>query len=1224
MFEAECPSCHATYQMDERRVPPKGLKMRCPKCGESFQVNAPAASVAPVLGAALGLGASDAAPRRPPPPRRQATMLGVSNVPPAMPSSESSSSPRLNRTMIGVAPHDRGFELASLEEEKITSATDEDELDLFANDEPDGGMDLPTASPRSDTDSLDLSSPSSAELDLPTLGPGSDDEFDLPALNAHTDLPAPVEASLPDLSADLPDLSADFPDLGASLPKLGGNLPGLLGDLPELGGRHGATTMGVDEIDDLGMFESPTSSDLDDELEPSEGRGLVLSALPPAPKSSQREFTEDIFGKGPTHSPATLPPSRNPSKGRAGENFGEVSIRGADSGAADEFDAFPTETGPNSDYSAGSAEGYGDVSLDGDDGDISLGADVEREAAPHPKSSFPRGAPAAASAVVELPSSGGQKAKVKKDRRRTSGLSQGTRIVLVAAVVLAIGGGALSLVPDLGPYGAYFIIDQMNADKYEAQLSADIRSADKRLALDTADEADRAFSDLSLGRASAPRFKARTAYLAYLGYYHRLRFGGGSRISSQADVLMQELAEADPSTPYLDLANLAAKATTGRIEAVTAGGVRLINISREHAVLVGEAALQKGDTDLALSAWGAALKSKADPRSNFGMARALRLANKISEAENFIEATLAGNPRHAGARLLVAALHLKERDKDEEVVASLTPLSEGKGTSEGEQVEALILLGELHLERSRIKHAEAAFTAALKKESGNAVAQKGLARALLDSGRYSEALARFEASIQSDPGDIEANLGLVRCKLKLEQLDDAVKYLDSLIQKHPKSSAVAYWVGNGKESTGQKDEAIKAYETAIEHGEEGAELVLSYIALTRLLSQKGNIKEADEVIAQAEKRFPDDPTVFASLGELCISRGSYDEAVSHYDKALQLDPKNIGLKFSRGVALRQARRFKESSADFDAVEKESADYPGLALERGNLYEASGKTEEALKAYEVALAAAPKDLDLMLRVACGKASAGQFEPVLKLIDPVLDERGNSAEANFCKGLAILNGGKDANQAKLYFERAVSRDESRAKYHLYVGWVAIELQDFAKAGISLDRAIDIDRTLADAYWKRGELRVRQGAVVDALSDLDTALKLAPSRIEAHAFRARAMMQLGKEAEALNAWSRAVEAQAGDPSWNKDYGELLLANGRSAEARVQLQLAVDGAKNQSPEPPWLPTAHRLLAMAIGRHKDAVPHWEAFLKAKKGSNDPYLREALGELTAILNMAGY
>src|SRR5690606_16470660 len=35
MVKVECQGCQAPYQIDERRIPPTGLKMRCPKCGTS-------------------------------------------------------------------------------------------------------------------------------------------------------------------------------------------------------------------------------------------------------------------------------------------------------------------------------------------------------------------------------------------------------------------------------------------------------------------------------------------------------------------------------------------------------------------------------------------------------------------------------------------------------------------------------------------------------------------------------------------------------------------------------------------------------------------------------------------------------------------------------------------------------------------------------------------------------------------------------------------------------------------------------------------------------------------------------------------------------------------------------------------------------------------------------------------------------------------------------------
>src|SRR5215467_5592080 len=47
MLKVECESCKAPYQVDERRVPPTGLKMRCPKCGHTFLVTDPSKGAAP-------------------------------------------------------------------------------------------------------------------------------------------------------------------------------------------------------------------------------------------------------------------------------------------------------------------------------------------------------------------------------------------------------------------------------------------------------------------------------------------------------------------------------------------------------------------------------------------------------------------------------------------------------------------------------------------------------------------------------------------------------------------------------------------------------------------------------------------------------------------------------------------------------------------------------------------------------------------------------------------------------------------------------------------------------------------------------------------------------------------------------------------------------------------------------------------------------------------------
>src|SRR5215207_7024848 len=98
MFKVECPGCKAPYQVDERRIPSSGLKMRCPKCGTSFKVDPPSDTrrTGPnsVLGAALGLGESALPPAGTPPEPNKGTMLGVAPARNAA----------MKGTMLGVAP----------------------------------------------------------------------------------------------------------------------------------------------------------------------------------------------------------------------------------------------------------------------------------------------------------------------------------------------------------------------------------------------------------------------------------------------------------------------------------------------------------------------------------------------------------------------------------------------------------------------------------------------------------------------------------------------------------------------------------------------------------------------------------------------------------------------------------------------------------------------------------------------------------------------------------------------------------------------------------------------------------------------------------------------------------------------------------------------------------------------------------------------------------------
>lgn len=1307
MFKVECPGCKAPYQVDERRVPKAGLKMRCPKCGTSFKVDSPdqpSEAPPPVLGAALGLRGDElparsraaaaglkstmlgvaapaelldnkAPPQRPPPPPR----LGrpAPNAPPQPNSAASTrqAPPPPPRRAAPAPIVDDPYSEADLPTlGRSTGARESpppDDLPVPRDASPPGSsfqraassdleLDLPAPVRRSDPSDDLPAVPSRSveprqaqyEVDLPTVGarPHPEPPFDLGLPTPSADLPSPVATSdIPLLSLDsvLPTPAADLPAKlepsqqlpvpkapepalppvprrQAELPSLGESLPLHAVDLPDL------------------APEATTLPELSDAFP------VTAESLPTAAESLPRVAARE------SHEPLSLPPENLLSLDTADEpreeSFGELELPlGSDpfasSAAADLSSVPPMSYGqlhasqppsaPNGpgrsstpaavplQRQAGGGTSFGEVNLD----DNVAGADVALDDYRPPQVSVPdEEMEFGAIPQEEELDSRSVTAGASQVRMQVGGLpaepprrSRGLKLALGALVVVCIGGGSLALVPDIGPFGYYVVTDALRSGEYHQLTERAIADSRKLLAQDTFPSAVQAVEQIEAARAGAPRVPALAAYSAFVAFARELRFGPDPEIHARAKVSLESLHQ--PDVPHRGLAEAAREAVDGKPANARRALESLVARDRKHVdgwIILAELELAQENAKAAAAAWERASKLEDSARTRYGLARARLASGDLDAAEQLAREALTKEPNHAGAKLLVAQA-TSRRDSGDDTIALLKDIVAQRAgkLSPKELVTAHILLGNAYLARSRIGLAEAEFGAALKVNPRTAAALRGLGATLHAAARYSEALARYEAAVQADPNDMEAKIGVVQCKLVLERVKEAAALAETLRNTHPKSAVAALWHGRALEASGQREQAEAAYRVAVELSEKDESAVKPYVALSLLLNQLGKADEAQKLLDRARAELPKSPEIYKALGDVALAQGRYEQALAEYDQALALDEGDLSVRFQRGVTLRRARRLEEAQAAFEQVAKVDGDYPGLALERGLLHEAAGRGDEALKAYEAALAKAPDDLDLMLRVGCSYVSAGRADKAEELLRKVLSQRPNSAETNHCMGRAMLLDPARLAEALRLLERAASIDPNRPEYHLYVGWAANEARNFSKAKTALEKALALDQSLADAYWQRGVLLARQGAVKDAIVDLKKALSLPPTRHEAHATLAEAYYDLGREREALAEWRTAITAMPNQAVWRFRYGKLLLANRQRAAAEQELARALELAKNDEPPPRWLAEAHLLLAQSLGQTPAAVEHWEAYLKLGP-LNSPYRAEAKRALNKL------
>ncbi|HWA73591.1 MAG TPA: tetratricopeptide repeat protein [Polyangiaceae bacterium] len=1082
---------------------------------------------------------------------------------------------------------------------------------------PGGGIDLP--SPQANLPSpqaSNLPSPQATNLPSPRQGGSVSPSVGLPSLGG-------VGLPLVGAGAGLPVSSrgAGLPSVGgAGLPSAGGaGLPSAGGaSLPSPGG--GARFPSSPPLDLESPLAGPPSGGFGAlDLEPIGGGPVVPSRAPAARLDDGLEA--DPFGEAPLPPPRSLAPSAPSLSPGAGQSPAFIPA------PSDIGNPVIRESNASIVRQAGGGTAYGEVNLSFDAGaDVSLDAQLPpaRPAMPSeedmefgevPQEREPgAGGPARAQARPELaeplapPSSAERRPRVPRAKAKLPVRT------LASACVLLVGGASLGFLPQAGPFGAYWIIDRVKADEYAHLVADSAKKARTRLGSDTAPDAMAAAADVDSARANAPRVRGLSAYAAFLASMRELRFGPEPEVHARSKVLLDEFTGEGEAPPYLELARAARAATEGQLararQSVTAVLRRTPN-DIDALALSGEVELRARNDAAALAAWQALGKLESSARAAFGLSRAHFSAGDSAGAEREAKAALERNPRHAGAKILLARIAAATPGRDADAIAQLEQVAkEPDRASLEERVNASTLLGDIHIARSRISRAEAAYTEALKINPKAARALIGLGEALYRAGRYSEAQARFEAGAQADPDDVFAKVGVAKSKLMLERLEDAQASLRKLRESHPASLLVTYWYGRVLEAVGDRAGAERVYLEGIAKIKSDPLLVDTYIALALLQNQQGRAEEAQKTLATARERLPASAAIHRALGDVALSQGRYSDAQSELRQAINLDPEDLGARFRLGSALRRDRKFDEALAVFGEVGAVDAEYPGLALERGLLFEASNRTEEALKAYESALAKAPDDPDLMLRVGCGYATAARTKEAEGLLRKVLSLRPTSAETNHCLGRALLAEGSRLADALRMLERAVELDPNRPEFHLYVGWAANEAGNVPKAQRELDQAIALDQSLADAYWQRGVLRQRQGAVRDAVSDLTRALSLRPTRYEAHAALADAYYDLGREPAALAEWQKAVAAQPDNATWHFRYGKLLVDNHMNDAARAELTLALSLAEKKPRGERWIWEAHHRMARAIGQRPDAIPHWEAFLRLGP-LDSPYRAEA-------------
>lgn len=262
-----------------------------------------------------------------------------------------------------------------------------------------------------------------------------------------------------------------------------------------------------------------------------------------------------------------------------------------------------------------------------------------------------------------------------------------------------------------------------------------------------------------------------------------------------------------------------------------------------------------------------------------------------------------------------------------------------------ELIEAYLAFGALLVQLGRVKSAISCYLSALKRQHHPQL-YFALGNIYQAIQMWSRAVLCYQRTIQSDPHHVQACHELGEVFTQQQQWSNAVQAYRQAIALKTKNSWSYNNLGYALIQLDRCSEAIPAYRQAIKLN---PDFPWSYYNLAEAHSKLGQWPEAIAFYQQAAKLQADLPQVQQKLGDAFYRRSQQDrqQALDCFLQAIEQDPQNADV-------YHQALAIDNRNVD-------------LYLKLGNLLAESGKPEQALVTYQMALQVQPKNIDVLSKI-----------------------------------------------------------------------------------------------------------------------------------------------------------------------------------------------------------------------------------------------------------------
>lgn len=341
---------------------------------------------------------------------------------------------------------------------------------------------------------------------------------------------------------------------------------------------------------------------------------------------------------------------------------------------------------------------------------------------------------------------------------------------------------------------------------------------------------------------------------------------------------------------------------------------------------------------------------------------------------------------------------------------------------------------------------------------------------------------------------IENQLNDINREVKKGNLEDAEMLLKDIAEKNPLTKTPQYYELLSKiyEKKGNLNQLINIWEEAAKVFPENNQIRIN---LAFKLSQAKKFKEAEKLAFEIIKSNPKYTRSYILLGSIEEKRGNIKKALKHFEKAINLEPKNVSLKIKYGELLVKNKKYDKAMEICKAL-----------LENDQI------------------AKNPENVDVKSKIGIILTEINQDEEALEVLQEVLAVNDSDAVVWNYLGV-ILYRKNEYHKAMEAYSRSIELDPKFALAYNNQGtlYLTIALKNRDKVTLtnainSFNRAIKNDSQLASAYNGRGSAYRFSNRIADAIKDWKRALKIKPDFTDVYFNIGVTYLKVGNRKEAL----------------------------------------------------------------------------------------------------------